>query len=69
LDNLAADPAHAATLAALRDRLDRWMTETGDRGPEPAAMYDSDMTVYVGKGKPEVEANIATMKRWATEGK
>jgi len=69
LDNLAADPAHAATLAALRDRLDRWMAETGDRGPEPAAMYDSDMTVYVGKGKPEVEANIATMKRWATEGK
>ena len=32
-------------------------------------MYESDMTVYVGKGKPEVEANIATMKRWAAEGK
>jgi hypothetical protein len=32
-------------------------------------MYESDMQVYVGKGNPEVEANIATMKRWAAEGK
>ena len=40
-----------------------------DRGPEPEAMYESDMKVYVGTGKPEVEANIATMKRWAAEGK
>ena len=69
LDNLAADPAHVKTLAALRDRLDRWMAETGDRGPEPEAMYESDMKVYVGKGNPEVEATIATMKRWAAEGK
>ena len=69
LENLAADPAHAASLVTLRDRLDRWMAETGDRGPEPEAMYESDMQVYVGKGNPEVEANIATMKRWAAEGK
>ena len=69
LENVAADPAHAAALAALRGRLDRWMAETGDRGPEPDAMYESDMKVYVGEGKSEVEANIATTKRWAAEGK
>ena len=67
--NLAADPAHRETLAALRARLDAWMRETQDRGPEADAMYDSDMAVYVGKGNPEVEKNIAVMKQWAVEGK
>ena len=28
--NLAADPAHAAVLAELRERLGRWMRDTGD---------------------------------------
>lgn len=69
LENLAADPTNADVLAGLRGRLDRWLTETGDQGAESDAMYDSDMKVYVGKGMPEVEANIATMKRWAAEGK
>lgn len=69
LENLAADPACAESLAALRGRLDRWITETGDRGTEPAAMYDSDMKAYLGKGNPDVETNIATMRRWAAEGK
>jgi hypothetical protein len=32
-------------------------------------MYDSDMRVYVGNGNAEVERNIATMKRWAAEGR
>jgi len=32
--NLAADPAHAATLAKLRADLDGWMKERGDRGLE-----------------------------------
>ena len=67
--NLAADPAHQTTLATLRARLDRWMTDTKDHGPESAARYDSDMKVYLGKGNPTVEKNIALMKRWATEGK
>lgn len=73
--NLAADPAHRAALEQLRARLDRWMVETGDRGPEPEAMYDSDMAVYLGEraGKGRVdnptEKNIALMKRWAREGK
>ena len=32
LQNLAADPAHATTLAALRADLDHWMKELGDQG-------------------------------------
>ena len=63
----------------MRARLGRWMVETGDRGPEPEAMYDSDMAVYLG-GRPGKERdegagasvtarNIAQMKRWAAEGK
>jgi len=67
--NLAGDPAHAETLKTLRDRLDRWMKETNDHGPESESRYDSDMKVYLGKGNPEVEKNIALMKQWAKEGK
>ncbi len=73
--NLAADPAHRATLEKFRARLDRWMIETKDRGPESDAMYDSDMAVYTGgraakgKGETVTETNIALMKQWAKEGK
>ncbi len=73
--NLAGDPAHRATLEALRARLDRWTTETQDRGPESEKMYDSDMDVYVGgrankgKGETATEKNIALMKQWAREVK
>ena len=67
--NLAADPAHGADLADLRRRLEGWMAACGDSGPEPEAMVDSDMAVYMAPGRPEVERNIATMKAWATEGK
>jgi arylsulfatase A-like enzyme len=67
--NLADDPAFHETLVALRGRLDRWIVETKDRGPEPETMYDSDMAEYLGKGNPAVEKNIALMKRWAAEGK
>ncbi len=69
LRNLAADPAHAADLADLRRRLEGWMAACGDSGPEPDAMYDSDMAVYLAPGRPEVERNIATMKAWWAEGK
>jgi arylsulfatase A-like enzyme len=70
--NLAADPAHAATLRQLRARLEDWMKQTNDQGrtPETASRYDSDMAAYLGrKSNPEVEKNIALMKRWAAEGK
>jgi arylsulfatase A-like enzyme len=67
--NLAAEPAHRETLETLRARLDRWIAETKDRGPETESRYDSDMKPYLGRGNPEVERNIAQMKKWAAEGK
>ncbi len=67
--NFAGDAAYATTFAALRNRLDRWMVETNDHGPEAEAMYDSDMAADLGKGNPAVEKNIALMKQWAAEGK
>jgi arylsulfatase A-like enzyme len=67
--NLADDPQHAETLKRLRARLDEWIETTRDRGPESEAMYDSDMAVYIGRGNPEVEKNVALMKKWAAEGK
>lgn len=36
--NLAGDPAHADTLAAMRQRLDAWLEETDDRGRHPEAV-------------------------------
>lgn len=75
IQNLADDPAHRSTLEELRGRLDRWIEETGDRSrrPESAAMYDSDMAVYLGEKNKAQDAallkNIALMKQWAAEGK
>jgi arylsulfatase A-like enzyme len=69
IKNLANDPAHKQTLETLRQQLDRWMEETQDQGPESDARYDIDMKVYVGKGNPTVEKNIALMKQWAKDGK
>jgi arylsulfatase A-like enzyme len=67
--NLAADPSHRQTLETLRARLDHWIDETKDQGPESGKMYDSDMVEYLGKGNPAVEKNIALMKKWAAEGR
>lgn len=64
--NLAEDASHQETLKQLRVQLDQWMIDTNDHGAESDAMYDSDMAVYVGKGNPDVEKNIAIMKQWAT---
>jgi arylsulfatase A-like enzyme len=67
--NLAKDPANRDTLIALRRRLDRWIVETHDPGPESDAMYDSDMAKYSGKPNSVVNKNKKLMKRWAAEGK
>lgn len=67
--NLAGQPQFRSTLETLRARLDRWMVETCDGGPESEAMYDSDMAVYLQKPNPVVEQNIKLMKQWAREGK
>jgi arylsulfatase A-like enzyme len=77
--NLAEDVSRQNVLSELRGILDAWIRETGDRGqyPESAAMYDSDMKVYVDGmrkgGQAEqaaiLEANIRIMKQWEAEGK
>ena len=78
LHNLAADPDHQATLALMREQLAAWEKTTNDQGrqPEPAAMYDSDMAVYVGgPGRANtphaqiLKQNIELMKRWAAESR
>jgi hypothetical protein len=75
--NLAADPKFKKALVQMRERLNRWMERTNDRGRrgEPAAMYDSDMAVYLNEINREREeclrtlrGNIALMKKWAAEG-
>jgi arylsulfatase A-like enzyme len=70
--NLAAEATHQEALRGMRQRLDRWMEVTADRGAESEEMYDSDMEVYVGgrDGEPEkvILRNIELMKRWASEG-
>ena len=78
INNVAADPKFAGKLAELRDHLDTWMEETGDRGrtPESPEMFESDMAVYLNtlraRSTPEhvktVEDNIALMKKWAAMG-
>jgi arylsulfatase A-like enzyme len=75
LKNLADDPAHRTALEAHRAQLERWMIDTKDAGAEPAAMYESDMAVYLKNtaDRPsrhdELKANIALMRRWMSEGK
>ncbi len=78
LTNLAGDLAHRDTLHAMRARLAKWEEDTADLGrtPEPEAMYDSDMAVYLGgrrrqddTRRRELERNIELMKRWARQGR
>jgi arylsulfatase A-like enzyme len=78
IKNLADDPKHRETLMKLRGRLDTWMKETKDGGPESDAMYDSDMAVYLDEMKmfkakqekiEQLQGNIDLMKRWQKEGK
>lgn len=69
ITNLAETPEHQVTLTKLRDRLDLWISETKDHGPESIGMYDSDMAVFLKTPYPDLKANIALMKRWAAEGK
>ena len=82
MNNLAYESSHRRILRNMRGILDKWIRETNDQGqnPEPKAMYDSDMKVYVDgirkRGGDEwikhaelIERNIALMKKWQAEGK
>jgi len=72
--NLTGDPQFRSTLETLRTRLDRWMLETHDRGPESEEAYDANIAyeLKTPAGKARKEAlmkNSALMKQWAKEGK
>jgi len=67
--NLAANPEFRAILEEHRQLLDPQLITTHDPAPETPAQYDSDMAEYLKRKNPVVEANIALMKKWATEGK
>jgi arylsulfatase A-like enzyme len=73
INNLADDPNHQEQLLKFRARLDKWIVDSHDQGPESEAMYDSDMAVYLNDKDSEagevLRENIAQMKKWATEGK
>lgn len=77
LHNLADDPRFISTLEDLRKRLKDWEIATNDQGREveSAAMYDSDMKVYLGdtgaknKHFEELRRNIELNKQWRSEGK
>jgi len=78
INNLAGNENYIKQLSELRNILKNWEVETGDHGvnPEPMAMFDSDMKVYVDRIKERdqahakiIEDNISLMKKWAAEGK
>jgi arylsulfatase A-like enzyme len=78
LQNLASSRKSRRVLEDHRARLGEWIIKTGDQGgtPESAAMYDSDMKIYLDAMKTrrperfeEIRSNVALMKRWAREGK
>lgn len=61
--NLAADPAHAAKLAELRQAVEGWMREQGDDGSVPVApRLLSDPASY-GAAGAEAEAKAAQKKK------
>ncbi len=78
LNNLAQSDRHAKVVESMRKKLKHWEESTNDQGrnPEPTAMFDSDMAVYLKTLRTrrperlgEIQANIDLMKKWASEGK
>jgi arylsulfatase A-like enzyme len=72
--NLAASVGHAEALAVNRNRLDRWIEETGDPGPETPEVYvletEDQMKSTRNKNSREIyRKNAELYKRWASEGR
>ena len=74
IDNLAGDPRHAAALAAHRARLDRWIEETGDWGPESIEVYimeteDQMQSTRNVASRERYRRNSELYLQWMREGK
>ena len=72
--NLAADPKFRATLETLRIKIDHWMLETHDLGPESEKTYDANLAYELKATadkdrKKTLLQNSAQMKEWAKESK
>jgi arylsulfatase A-like enzyme len=73
--NLADTPEHARALASHRARLDEWMAETGDMGPESPEVYAQEIEDELRSAKANSERyrifkkNSELYKRWAAEGR
>ncbi|MCP4174227.1 MAG: sulfatase [Fuerstiella sp.] len=72
--NLAADPEYVAVLRQHRERLERWIRETGDIGPETPEVYvleteDQMKSTRNRAARETYRKNAELYKRWAREGK
>lgn len=74
IKNLADDHEHAEALKAHRARLEKWIAETGDPGPETREVYVIETEDQM-KSTRNLEAreiyrkNAELYQRWAQEGK
>jgi len=74
IHNLASDPKHAAALSQHRARLDRWIEETGDRGPESIEVYimeteDQMQSTRNVESRERYRKNSELNMKWMREGK
>lgn len=72
--NLATDVEHAEALADHRQRLDRWISKTGDMGPETPEVYvmeteDQMQSTRNKESRERYRQNSEIYKQWAREGK
>ncbi|GAA5504754.1 sulfatase [Novipirellula caenicola] len=72
--NLANDPQHANALTWHRQRLQRWIEETGDMGPESPEVYvleteDQMQSMRNKTSRENYRKNTELYKQWAREGK
>lgn len=73
-NNLAEETAHAEALVRHRQRLDQWIEDTGDMGPETPEVYvlETEDQMKSNRNKDSREnyrKNSELYKRWAAEGK
>jgi arylsulfatase A-like enzyme len=72
--NLASDPKHSVGLQEHRKRLDQWIEETGDRGPESIEVYimeteDQMQSTRNVESRERYRKNSELYLRWMREGK
>jgi hypothetical protein len=72
--NLADDPRRGKVLKQLRVRLETWIKETGDPGPETPDVYlleteDQMKSTRNPASRENYRKNSELYKHWASEGK